>query len=104
MLLMRQDWKCNSCQYDYVPLINQLLINGRIYNKPEDFRTQYNWTLIKRIKSKAEKGRKPEVDHVVPVSKGGETLGLENMQAICYTCHKIKTKIDNSGPRKKALT
>ena len=101
MLLMRQDWKCAECLYDYAPLMAQLLANGRVYNKPVDFRLEYNYSLIKRIKQNAEKGRKPEVDHVLAISKGGQSIGLENVRCLCYLCHKAKTKIDNSGPRQK---
>jgi 5-methylcytosine-specific restriction endonuclease McrA len=60
------------------------------------------WYHLKRLKEHISSDRKPEVDHIVPVSKGGATLGLDNHQAICYTCHKVKTKVDNSGPRKKS--
>lgn len=104
MLLARQDFKCNICQYDYKPLISQLLINGRVYDKPADYTKVYSYYLMRRIKSKSEQGREPEVDHVVAISKGGQSLGFENHQAICKTCHKVKTKVDNSGPRKKRIT
>jgi hypothetical protein len=100
LLLMRQDWKCNSCKYDYTDLIKQLLINGRVYNKPDDFKTELSFFLMKRIKRHSEPGREPEVDHVIPVSKGGQTLGISNHQVLCKSCHKSKSKIDNSGPRK----
>lgn len=103
-LFNRQDWKCNVCQYDYISLIEQLLVNGRVYNKPGDFRQVFSYYLIRRIKSKGLKERKPEVDHIVPISKGGTSLGNENHQVICFTCHKAKSKLDNSGPRKTKLT
>lgn len=102
-LLMRQDWKCNVCQYDYVPLVEQLLVNGRIYDKPKDYKTMFSWTLVRRIKQKSPQERKPEVDHIIPVSKGGITLGISNHQALCFSCHKAKTKIDNSGSRKSKV-
>lgn len=71
LLLDRQDYKCNICQYDW----------KMVSHWPDD--------------------RQPEVDHIVPISKGGQALGFDNHQAICKLCHKAKTKIDNSGPRKK---
>jgi len=71
ILLERQDYKCNICNYD--------------------------WKLV----SYWPEDRQPEVDHIVPISKGGQALGLDNHQAICKMCHKVKTKVDNSGPRKK---
>lgn len=84
-LLEMQDWKCKLCGYDY-SAVKAAVFVGKSAKKraliPED--------------------RRPEVDHIVPISKGGQSLGLENHQCICYTCHKAKTKIDNSGPRKKS--
>ena len=35
-----------------------------------------------------------QVDHILPVCKGGGGMGLWNFQFICKDCHKDKTKID----------
>lgn len=100
-LLLRQDWKCFNCQYDYRFILDAMIAKdkGRYGGVWEI--EQLPWHYFKRLKSLAPSERKPEVDHVIPISKGGDSLGLDNHQAICYTCHKAKTKIDNSGPRKK---
>ena len=37
---------------------------------------------------------KLEVDHIKPVSIGGDSLDLENLQTLCINCHKIKTAED----------
>lgn len=77
LLIQRQNFKCNICLFDWAPFLP-------------------NWNY-----GKIPSERAPEVDHVIPVFKGGQTLGLENHQAICYTCHKVKTKADVTGvPRK----
>ena len=34
-----------------------------------------------------------QVDHITPLFKGG-TNDVENLQALCYPCHKDKTRID----------
>lgn len=39
-----------------------------------------------------------EFDHVVPFSAGGNT-SLENLQALCRTCHNKKTLSDGSLKR-----
>lgn len=83
-LLLRQDWKCNICQHQY----------------PAQSGSNH-WHLMGRLKTNTPKEFRPEVDHIIPISKGGTALGLDNHQAICYTCHKVKTKVDNSGPRNK---
>jgi 5-methylcytosine-specific restriction endonuclease McrA len=65
-----------------------------VLGKDEAFR------YMLEFKYHAQHDRKPEIDHIHPISKGGAALGLDNHQAICYTCHKAKTSVDNSGPRK----
>lgn len=32
-----------------------------------------------------------QVDHIVPLSKGGKKYDYENLQALCRTCHSQKT-------------
>ena len=34
-----------------------------------------------------------EVDHIVPVREGGEN-SLENLQALCASCHSRKTNLE----------
>ena len=31
------------------------------------------------------------VDHIVPISKGGEPLDENNLQALCWSCHSSKS-------------
>lgn len=38
--------------------------------------------------SKKERG---EVDHIIPIFKGGSALGTENLQLLCKECHLDKT-------------
>ena len=37
-----------------------------------------------------------EVDHVIPLERGGEPFATENLQALCRTCHIEKTAAENS--------
>lgn len=32
-----------------------------------------------------------QVDHIIPIFRGGEGVGLENIQVLCKPCHKKKT-------------
>lgn len=104
-LLAAQDWKCKTCQYDYRPTITEIYKRDR--DKYSDHGevtdeelSKISWYYLKRLKYKIPKINKPEVDHVVPIYKGGHSLGLDNHQAICYSCHKAKTSKDLSGKRK----
>lgn len=36
-------------------------------------------------------GKAFEVDHIVPISEGGDPFGLENLRVLCPTCHKRET-------------
>lgn len=104
ILLARQDFKCNLCQFDYMPYVEDTL---KYLNKnhptidPLTIKTQIHDRMAKILKYKTPSDRLPEVDHIVPIYKGGESIGFDNHQAICYSCHKTKTKVDNSGKRKK---
>jgi hypothetical protein len=107
-LMLKQDWKCAGCAYDYREFAREkFLKRSERWHKTlseNDF-IKYNYTMMAFIKSMDDNKLKPEVDHIIPISKGGTALGLDNHQVLCFTCHKKKTKIDNSGPRtKKCVT
>ncbi len=101
-LLVRQDWKCNICAFDYKPMIEKVHLRwyGATRRLPVPGR-ESSERYMKLFKAACPADKKPEVDHIVPIYKGGESLGLANHQAICYSCHKTKTKVDLSGKRSK---
>lgn len=103
-LLQKQDWKCAICQFDWKQYVKDHVI-GKSYgtHSKTDF-VEFNEYLVIRLKQKIEQKYKPEVDHIIPIYKGGQALGLDNHQILCFTDHKAKSKIDNSGPRKKKCT
>lgn len=43
-----------------------------------------------------------EVDHIIPLSKGGSAFALENLQALCKSCHTRKTLSEQQKDRKEA--
>jgi len=104
-LMIRQEWKCNICQHDYTPVLNEskAYADRRNILVPELGKHEAFW-FIKVFKNRCSSKVKPEIDHIHPVSKGGTALGLDNHQAICYTCHKAKTSVDNSGPKTSPQT
>lgn len=101
-LLVRQEWKCNICKFDYSDILEKVnsYFKRKNYLIP-NFGGDSSERFMKVFKSYCSPEEKPEVDHIVPIYKGGQSLGLDNHQAICYTDHKAKTRIDNSGKRKK---
>lgn len=36
-------------------------------------------------------GDKWQVDHIIPIHRGGRGIGLDNIQVLCVPCHKKKT-------------
>ena len=45
-----------------------------------------------------------EVDHVIPLDRGGPPLDLSNLQSLCRPCHFAKSSTENtrSGPERLA--
>lgn len=37
-----------------------------------------------------------QVDHIIPLHKGGDGIGLENIQVVCKSCHLRKTIYERS--------
>ena len=42
-----------------------------------------------------------EVDHKIAIMNGGDEFDKENLQVLCYQCHKDKTRIDHLNNRLK---
>ena len=40
--------------------------------------------------------REFDVDHIIPIANGGKNT-VDNLQAICKTCHSEKTKVEKYG-------
>ena len=44
-----------------------------------------------------------QIDHVKPMSDGGEPFDMNNLQALCRDCHTCKTTMENTkDPGRKA--
>lgn len=103
ILLIRQGYLCASCGYDYKPIAAKINEQLASYDKIPDFLTTFTWVSIKRLKNHLHIYDKPhrlEVDHIIPIYKGGPSLGIDNVRAICYTCHKHKTSQDLKKEKK----
>lgn len=101
-LMVRQNWCCNICGYDYKPFIESNIIDKfygthtSYFGKSGDYRKEFSFFVLRRLKEMIDPKLKPEVDHIVPIFKGGQSIGLANHQVICYYDHKGKTSKDLS--------
>lgn len=57
---------------------------------------QYGWKIGKVTYFAVGRliGHLWQLDHVVPLWKGGRGIGLDNVQVICVKCHHVKTAED----------
>jgi 5-methylcytosine-specific restriction endonuclease McrA len=78
---MRNAIKKELCDY----------LNFRKVGPEWSFRTADN---IRAYHRQLKDNKEPEIDHIIPIFKGGMTIGLDNVQILCYSCHKKKTKKD----------
>jgi 5-methylcytosine-specific restriction endonuclease McrA len=115
-LLIKQNFKCNICGYDYRPFIEQSLKRrihditdwisknqmltpltdnlNKLREMEQNLSSHFDWSVYTSMKTRVPSQFNPEVDHIIPIYKGGPSIGLSNHQVICYTCHKKKTKED----------
>ena len=68
------------------------------YNDPE-YRANRkylidNYGYCFRCRSRGGVGNKLEIDHIVPVHKGGSN-NINNLRILCQKCHRLRHKLDN---------
>jgi hypothetical protein len=110
VLLVRQDFKCLLCDLSYWPYIEKALAYLNRYRKtidPASVRTKISRLLMRVFREQLPRSIRAEVDHILAITLGGTSLGLENHRVLCALCHKGKTKSDiqekfakNGNPRK----
>lgn len=82
-----QKGHCRICNHDWVQYYDtdfyiKRYIDGKGWFNPFHIKHMVPYEFL------------PEMDHIEPVAMGGPVLGHDNIQLICKSCHKIKTKTD----------
>lgn len=105
-VLNRDGWCCNTC--GYVPFHTFADVPKWAKNSYQAFCSYANdlrssppvifveWEFTEDdidMKFSYLHGGELEFDHINPVCKGG-LLELDNVQALCHDCHRIKSNID----------
>lgn len=100
--LRKQDYKCNICGFDFGAVVDNIISyrksNGLFKSWDSSDRFKNVWRIregsLWSMPDALAMERRPELDHVIPIKAGGDSIGFYNMQVICYCCHKMKTKQD----------
>ncbi|CAA9989286.1 DNA helicase, putative [Plasmodium knowlesi strain H] len=101
LIYERDKGVCNICKLDCTILIRQ--IKSRKYfsinEKIHYFIKKYPLFIedinhLKFILEKPTDGHIWNVDHILPVFRGGGEASFDNLQTLCTFCHKKKTKDD----------
>ena len=80
---------CKICNIDTKQIARDA--NNMTGVDKNNFLTQYNISLKRKIWIKKHGGGLWDADHIVPVKDGGGLCGLDNMRTLCISCHKIIT-------------
>lgn len=98
--LQTQDFKCADCQYDYKPHMDEITKRyakrNLYFYKSDGAAAPFFFGWLKDRMASIDWNKRPEVDHKVPIALGGDPVGFDNHQVLCYECHKNKTKVDVS--------
>jgi hypothetical protein len=71
-------------------------------SKKKDFEWRWNTPdYVRAYHRKLKDGKEPEIDHIIPVALDGMAIGFDNVQILCYSCHKKKTFFDMKEIRAK---
>lgn len=96
VLMERQNFRCAVCSFDYMPFVEKAV--EQIHENLEEGET-FDWderayTVLNKVNATVPEERKPEVDHIIQVSEGGDTFGLNNVEIKCKSCHQTKTSAE----------
>lgn len=97
--LQEQEFKCAGCGFDYNDLIKEMNTQyskrNIVHYTPDGRAARWFFDKLRyRVEIKYGKDKSPEVDHIIPIALGGESIGFDNHQVLCHECHKNKTKTD----------
>ncbi|MBE43869.1 MAG: hypothetical protein CMO16_01645 [Thaumarchaeota archaeon] len=81
----------NDCSWDFYVKNNWRLLRIKIMRR-DKFTCQQCGDKRNRIKVNERSRRNFQVDHKIPVFKGGKQLEESNLWTLCIKCHLAKTR------------
>jgi len=93
ILIKRQACACAICREDFEDRIADL-INRRASHAMRHTGIVAQFSSLKYFEIGHSTGDIWEVDHVLPIHKGGDGIGFDNVQVVCVKCHRKKTVTD----------
>lgn len=82
--------RCKKKPYENIDQSNYSFYNSyRWRKKSKSFRLLH--PLCEDCLSKGITKSSQMVDHIIPISKGGDKMDDSNLRALCNSCHAIKT-------------
>lgn len=98
LLVQMQGGACSFCGIDWE---DELVKRIQDWYRHNEHRKQYfngndkfQDTRVTYFQIGYGTGELWEVDHIVPIHKGGMGVGFDNVQVICKACHRSKTALD----------
>lgn len=86
IFVTKQSAACAFCGLDYSDDIARMIYEKRSRRRYSNPVSPLSWFFLGDCT-----GDRWEVDHVIPLFKGGRGIGFENIQVICKPCHLKKT-------------
>lgn len=101
VLINRQGCACRLCGLSHEDLIIENYSKAlKSKERYETFAEKYGYTQKFTISywhlMGTSSGHILQADHIVPIFKGGSSLGIDNIQVVCAACHSIKTAAERN--------
>lgn len=103
VLMERQGLKCATCSFSYAEFIETAIGELQKLEPHLEWDVNAEW-ILRTAFSKVPEERKPETDHIVQVSRGGDTFGLSNVEILCSSCHLSKSSAESRVRNKEKNT
>lgn len=99
LLIHRQSCACTLCGEDFEEQIVERILHLDKYLKRcrRDRPDYWHPSSVTYFLIGSNTADLWEVDHRIPIFRGGQGIGLDNVQVVCTACHRNKTAMEKSA-------